>query len=714
MRLISLLLLTTITHLSFSQSESPKRLIGSFIYLGKTYNYELKSASSENCTFRITTVKQGPEKKAMNTDTTPISKPADVEPKIIQSDTVSKPTEKKEAEGAINKTQEKKDDVKENTNPANKNGDENEKKKEPTEGEPSKLEETKKDSSKESTTINDDKTTDPSEKEKDKEKKAAAEDKEKKAAETDPTDEWIFSELTVDVLQRIIKQQMIDRFHAIKNDTLDDFSIAQAIKIETRFKFLDDEPVTANLILRDDYVSSLLKYNGSPYYSGALSRLIAGHRVESVRVETEDGAIKNIIAHFVAPKIELKNASPRTYVEFKNAFPISISGKFDPEAFANVRLYCLNCWGIKGLDRFIKLSDLLALDITLQNDKEDYSPVNTTIELNPTRTIAELKKEKRSRILEVAAFTDFVGLDQEQPNGLIQFEAKRKLNINTKSRIMASFETEDEITNQMNVSGMTEVSRDLKKDATIHVYKRPLEKGEFLPDSSKNIKVEIKQEPSTKKKDSLVSMVYFTYTIPKQTKFHSSYYTVVNNIEPRLLFSKLEQNQRFIDSLGLDGGKISPVKLLQYQLVSFGFTANIFKLSFPQLKFSWNVMSAGLYWFRSRVGISSDSSRASTPINSSYLLLSTEAVFKPDNRWGVTMGVNFIKPSIWNGTYELANSHPIIQPHFDAFLKTNETDKLFFRFAWSSEYKQRENNFTQIQLGYSVNLFTADSNSKAK
>ena len=532
--------------------------------------------------------------------------------------------------------------------------------------------------------------------------------------------DYIFSEFTKEIFQRVFINQMVSTLspHRVTSiNDLKDKSLEEFYKIKAKLDFIDDEPVTATLILRRDYVTSLLKYNSSPYYKGALSKLTTRHLVESVRIETEDGAIKNIIAHFVIPTTKIEDVSPRTYVEFKNPFPISISGKYDPEYFSLIRLYCLSCFGIEGLDRFIKLSDLLALDITLQNDKEDYSPVNSTIELNPSHNMAELKKEKRSRIVEVAAFTDFVGLDQEQPNGLIQFEAKRKINVRTKSFLLRKFETEKDIMNQLNVANLKEISTVLGKRSTTYTFSKPLGKNEQLPAvlPSKNLSVTLRIDTIKveKKADSVSRTAIFKYKIGKRN-FHSSYATFLNYIEPRLLFSKLEQNNRFIDSLGLERNEIDPVTLIQYQLVSFGMNANLLRFTFPHLKFTWNFLTVGGYWFRSRVGFSSDSTRTSIPLNNSYLLLSSEVVFRPDSRWGATIGVNYIKPSIWNASYQLSNDHAVIQPYFDGFLKTNETDKLFFRFRWSFEHKQRESNFTQIQLGYSVNLFANGNQGKPK
>jgi hypothetical protein len=379
----------------------------------------------------------------------------------------------------------------------------------------------------------------------------------------------------------------------------------------------------------------------------------------------------------------------------------------------------MNCHGIKGLDRFIQLSDLLLLDIQPENDKEDYSPVNSVIELRPSHAIAELKKEKRSRILDVAAFTDFVGMDQGQPNGLVQIEAKRKFNINTKSRLLRNFDSQKDIANQLDLTHMynyapKQLGRTwfLGRTRTLYMFSRRNIYGKATISSKLIHQRDTTVTYTPKGKQETTDPAKLYTIIIKNKKFKGAYFTPLSHLEPKLLFSKLDQNKRIIDSAGLAGNKIDPVKLIQYQLVSFGVDLNVMKFVFPEVKFSWNALGVGIYWSRTRVGTASDSTSASVPINSSLFKLSTEVQFKPDSRWGASLGVNYIKPRLWNNQYDLASTHPIIQPYFDAFLKTNSTDKLFFRFRWSYEHSQHTNNFTQMQLGYNMNLFTSGNTSR--
>ncbi len=90
--------------------------------------------------------------------------------------------------------------------------------------------------------------------------------------------------------------------------------------LKARYDFIDDEPVTAYLILKKDYIWSILRGNSSKTYNGLLSELLVRHRIHRVEAETEDGAIKNISVYLVDPR-DKNNTSPRQFLIFKNQFP---------------------------------------------------------------------------------------------------------------------------------------------------------------------------------------------------------------------------------------------------------------------------------------------------------------------------------------------------------------------------------------------------------
>lgn len=501
-----------------------------------------------------------------------------------------------------------------------------------------------------------------------------------------------FSEFSNEIFVGVFLKQMENKFKLdISNNTLKDKAAEVFFSIKTRLYFIDDEPITAYMILRKDVIYSFLRGNSSVYYDKDLSKLYAQHNIKRVDIETEDGAIKNISVKLVKP---IQEGSTRSYIEFKNQFPISISGKFDPERFANTNLYCFDCAGIQGLTRYIKLSNLVLLDIVLENNKEDYSPSNSIISLTPDKPIAELRKEKRSKILEIAAFSDFVGLDQEQPNGLIQIEAKRKININTNYHLFSKIKDSENLASKYNFSDIISFEREKMKKGR---------NGRFV-----NYIVHLKDKGKT-----------ITETISVlNRRFKPVHYNFLGSIEPKLLFSKLEENNRFLDSIDVEEqnnttdidtirGEINPIKLYQYQIASFGATANLFKVSFPQYKLNWSVLNVGLYWFRTRVQNNNlPADNVSIPLNNRYWVFGSQFVFSPDARWGVSIGSDYLILKSFNSTYDITKNKGLLQTKFDAFLKTSDNARLFFRFRWTHELRNRSNTFTQIQLGYALNLFT--------
>jgi hypothetical protein len=594
-----------------------------------------------------------------------------------------------------------------------------------------------------------------------------------------------FSEFNKETFTSVLKSQMIYRFHIADTRKLDDKASEVFYKVLTRFNLLDDEPVTANLILRRHEVNSYIKSNGSKH-NGVLNRLIVKHAVHNVEVETEDGTIKNIKARLVKPG---QNRTSLSFLEFKNQNPISISGKFDSETFADVNLYCLNCGGISELSRYLRLSDLLQLDIILENDKEDYSPANTRVILSASNSVEELKKEARSRIVEISAFSDFVGLDQEEPNGLVQIEAKRRMNLNPRYYLLFPQKRKGDLDLPSLMEFRADISYEALKVGKWIRYTIPQRRGTGTGDQVRSVpengsrKTILRLEQTERNelqsglsrdstfvvrldsvvhtvKDSVVtiykdstittktdtvvikiredSVVHIPATVvvslakqvsvrvPKKLsrqelhaiadtslrnerdtvwikarKFHSAYYNVFGSWEPKLLFAKLEENNRVIVPEQAPDGAISPITLFRYQLVSLGFTTSVLKFTFPQWKLSWTVLDVGSCWFRARVGADLNTA---APLNNSFLIAGSGFHFKPDSRWGVNIGGAFIRESMWSTLYHLSETD-IWQIGIDGSLKTSPTARMFFRYRLMWRRGDKADNFTQIQLGYSLNLF---------
>lgn len=193
-------------------------------------------------------------------------------------------------------------------------------------------------------------------------------------------------------------------------------------RIQNKILLVDDEPLTAYLFV------NTLDVPVHNYNDPSKVKLL---KLADIQLEFAEGAIKNIL-------ISLNDTTLKghiyTEVLFRNNIPIAVSGKFKPEHFIKHKIYCSKCWvGPKGdrSDGYVLLGDLLTYKIIYSLDNEDYSPAQSLIKLTPQETFAELKKEKRSKLFEVRAYTDLIGINEKNPNGLLQLEIRKRINVST-------------------------------------------------------------------------------------------------------------------------------------------------------------------------------------------------------------------------------------------------------------------------------------------
>ncbi|WP_442264625.1 coiled-coil domain-containing protein [Tenacibaculum sp. ZS6-P6] len=114
-------------------------------------------------------------------------------------------------------------------------------------------------------------------------------------------------------------------------------------------------------------------------------------------------------------------------LKFVNAFPLGFSSRTD---FDDLHNYELTYYEGREAIFSIPVTDVIKMYIQKhQNDRLDFSPKNQTIslpqdDLNKEFSL-ELKKEKSSKILGARFFSDFIGFNQADPNGLIQVEIEK-------------------------------------------------------------------------------------------------------------------------------------------------------------------------------------------------------------------------------------------------------------------------------------------------
>lgn len=170
-------------------------------------------------------------------------------------------------------------------------------------------------------------------------------------------------------------------------------------------------------------------------------------KVDSIVVEINEGFIENILmvgtveeyadkfGNTSFAKGDTLEVTTRT-LKFENSSPIGFSRKLDFDAMKGKKLYT------KGGEKThyeTYLEDVLDVYIqTHRVGRRDYSPANQIVTLsNPSGKLdycKKLYKDATFRLFEAKIFSDFVGLDATEPNGLIQTEINKRINILTNRR----------------------------------------------------------------------------------------------------------------------------------------------------------------------------------------------------------------------------------------------------------------------------------------
>ena len=150
--------------------------------------------------------------------------------------------------------------------------------------------------------------------------------------------------------------------------------------------------------------------------------------VEQVEIKFESEQIVSI---------KVKGMVNKRHLDFLNTIPQSYSTKADvtngnPDKKNQYkRLYSTND------TNFILIDEALKDDYRLVNLAENYSPADQVITLAPGINKV-IRKESLSTIINAAIFTDAMGLNSSQPNGLIQTEISHRFYLNRKTMPLVS------------------------------------------------------------------------------------------------------------------------------------------------------------------------------------------------------------------------------------------------------------------------------------
>lgn len=416
----------------------------------------------------------------------------------------------------------------------------------------------------------------------------------------------------------------------------------------------DAIPLAGTLKIKD----SVNIYYRAPDTPDSAAKSAHKFAVQKVQIEINNGFIENIRAYILV-------GSHVHY--FNNIYGIGFTSVTNFKNLSQIRLYQTDSspFPEKGKPAiYLHLDELLDYDYDIELDRRDYSPANIKINLKGGDS-QKLYKQATNKLFEAKIFTDFMGLSEEKPNGLVQTEISKTINLNTLQ----------------------------------HLAWRPY------------------------------------YFIFKSAGFFQTITPVIN-------ISKIEKHNRNLilndlDSLRFNPGKndtsllnsskhryTTPLNLYQYQSYSFGFDLNILNLTNHDLKYSLN------FNLGARLGITSltDSLTKienkkitktgfinSFNVNTLQLLPSATITFLPEERFNfsITDALMLIKPFGNNFqmlSFDKETNQKIVYPtkswlntiELQMAIQVNPNSKLFARGRFNYEVGNINNNFSQIQIGYST------------
>ncbi|MBE0638809.1 MAG: hypothetical protein IH598_09835 [Bacteroidales bacterium] len=149
--------------------------------------------------------------------------------------------------------------------------------------------------------------------------------------------------------------------------------------------------------------------------------------IEDVEMEVLDGFIETIKVKGKANEKDIPDA-----FRFENKYGIGFSTRGNFKKFDDIVLFD----AIQNdSSYFINLGELLDYDYFIRQSNKDYSPKNEVYRTFGGKEI-ELKKEENSKLFEFIVFSDFMGFENDNPNGLVQVEFAKKIVLRTSRRQM--------------------------------------------------------------------------------------------------------------------------------------------------------------------------------------------------------------------------------------------------------------------------------------
>lgn len=397
------------------------------------------------------------------------------------------------------------------------------------------------------------------------------------------------------------------------------------------------------------------------------------YKIKKVTAEINDGYIENLKAY-----IEF----PDGIHYFSVPYPIGITSIANFKKYKDAKLFDQNSnvflkkpskrvWQAKPdgtlWERFyVFLSDIIDYDYYLGVNRRDFSPANMTIDINGGESLM-LHKDETHKLFEAHIFADFIGLKEDKPNGLLQTTLAKRINTNTRQRLSRSwfyrlFESYGAfqyVAPTITISKLEEHNKHLILGDLDSIRSNP-----GLTDTSKfnrsanrfTTGLQLYQHQSFSA-GADVNLFYLNN--------HELKYNLYFNAGIRLGITPVR------DSLtSLEGNNITKTGFIrEYNINSFQFIPQVVLNFLPEERFNFSISEKLVYL---------------KPLNQTLQVFS----FDNDN-------ISKFNPSraSWLNVFEMLMT---IQ------LNQNGNSKLFGRVRLNSDWKNINNNFSQIQIGYST------------
>lgn len=152
------------------------------------------------------------------------------------------------------------------------------------------------------------------------------------------------------------------------------------------------------------------------------------YKVTRLQAEISDGYLENIVAYLSSNKDVVK--------KFTLPFPVGMTSVSNFKKYLTKELYEFKSSPFvisnnkNKPDFFLNLGELIDYDYLLGAKRRDYSPKDTVLDMEGGTSFT-LAKEETKKMFEAHIFSDFQGLNETSPNGLLQAEVEKRININT-------------------------------------------------------------------------------------------------------------------------------------------------------------------------------------------------------------------------------------------------------------------------------------------